>query len=215
MANDYDITRDPEANVLYQNCRDVDPALWEALAVAEPAAVCRRSGADYSAGVYRLPFFQTELLIQPATRSIQVNDRQEREAEFQLCLVALLFLLQADMASLPSRQVSPKEYKGGVTFFQGPHALPTARLEARFGTDRHLFLAAGRRLGGTEIALGDAGLALTPLPQLTVEVILWLGDEEFPPQVVFTVPAALERFWALDGVWALLNVVSRELWRAA
>jgi hypothetical protein len=58
-------------------------------------------------------------------------------------------------------------------------------------------------------------MVLPAYPNLTIEVILWLGDEEFPPQVVLTAPAALERFWALDAIWALLNVVTREFWRAA
>lgn len=215
MPQDYDITLDPEANILYQKCQDVDPVLWQRLAAADPQEVCRRTTARWQAGAYRLPFFNRELVIVPQVNTILLDGQPDREAEFQLCLTTLSFLLKVDTALLPSRQVSPKEYKGGVTFFQGPHALPSARLEERFGADRQLFLAAGRRLKGTEIAQGDAGLALMPFPHLTVEVILWLGDEEFPPQVVFTLPAALERFWALDGIWALLNVVSRELWRAA
>ena len=214
MSQDYDITIDPEANILYQKCQDVDPALWQRLAAADPQEVCRRTTARWQADAYRLSFCHRELVVLPQVKTIRLDGQPDREAEFQLCLTALLFLLEVDTALLPSRQVSPREYKGGVTFFQGPHALPTARLEERFGADRQLFLAAGRRLGGTEIAQGDAGLALTPFPHLVVEVILWLGDEEFPPQVVFTLPAALERFWALDGIWALLNVVSRELWRA-
>jgi hypothetical protein len=130
-------------------------------------------------------------------------------------LTALLYLLKVEAVQLPSRQVSPKEYKGGVVFFQGPHALPTARLEERFGNQRELFLKVGRSLGGVELGQGDAAVVLTAYPNLPIEVILWLGDEEFPPQVILTAPAALERFWALDAIWALLNVVTREFWRAA
>ncbi len=73
----------------------------------------------------------------------------------------------------------------------------------------------GRELGGTEVAQGDAAVALKAYPNLKVEVILWLGDEEFPPQIILTTPAALERYWPLDAIWALLNVVTREFWRAA
>ncbi len=166
-------------------------------------------------GAYTLPFLNRELTVHPAQRLVQVRGQASEEPEFQLCLTALLFLLKVDAAQLPSRQVSPKEYKGGVVFFQGPHALPTARLEERFGSNRELFLSVGRSLGGEEVGQGDAAVVLTAYPNLHLEVILWLGDEEFPPQVILTAPAALERFWALDAIWALLNVVTRELWRAA
>jgi hypothetical protein len=216
MGKHYDIISDPEANILYQKCRDVDDALWEALARANPGKVASRTGARYAAGSYTLPFLNRELTIYPAQRLVLVpGEAEAEEPEFQLCLTALLFLLNVDAAHLPSRQVSPKEYKGGVVFFQGPHALPTARLEAQLGGEPELFLRIGRSLGGVEVKQGDAAIALEAYPQLLIEVILWLGDDEFPPQIILTTPAALERYWALDAIWALLNVVTREFWRAA
>jgi hypothetical protein len=211
----YNILADPEANILYQKCLDVDEALWEALSQADPGAVEQRTGASYQTGVYALRFLNRKLMVHPAQRLVQIHGQSsQEEPEFQLCLTALLFLLKVDAVQLPSRQVSPKEYKGGVVFFQGPHALPTARLEKRFGSNRELFLSVGRSLGGVEIDRGDGAVVLMAYPNVRLEVILWLGDEEFPPQVILTAPAALERFWPLDAIWALLNVVTREFWRA-
>jgi hypothetical protein len=54
-------------------------------------------------------------------------------------------------------------------------------------------------------------VAFQVFPRLTVEVILWQGDEEFPPQVTFTLPAHLDQFWHLDAVWGLLNLVTQEM----
>ncbi len=47
MGNKYNIISDPEANILYQKCRDVDESLWEALARANPVEVERRTGVRY------------------------------------------------------------------------------------------------------------------------------------------------------------------------
>lgn len=211
----YDILRDPEANIRYQRCQDVDRSWWEALAAADPQEVSRRVPITKVEDGYRLPYFCWTLEVTPARRQGRLLELPERELEFQTCLIALAYLLQLDVAALEAApQVSPKAYKGGVTFFQGPHALPTARLEERFGSDREGFLAAGRLLGGREVPQADAALELAVFPGLRVGVLLWLADEEFPAQVSFAVPAALEHFWALDAVWALLNVVTRELCRA-
>jgi hypothetical protein len=215
MKKKYNIISDPEANVLYQRCRDVDQGLWEALDRANPVEVERRTGSHYSQGCYILPFLNRELSVYPAQRLVLDSGQVNEEPEFQLCLTALLFLLNIDASQLASDQVSPKDYKGGIVFFQGPHALPTARLEERFGWQRELFLQTGHSLGGQEVGQGDAAVALTTYPNLIVEVILWLGDDEFPPQVILTTPAALERYWPLDAIWALLNVVTREFWRTA
>jgi hypothetical protein len=42
-----------------------------------------------------------------------------------------------------------------------------------------------------------------------VEVILWQADDEFPAQVSVTLPAQLDRFWFLEAVWGLLNLVTQ------
>jgi hypothetical protein len=109
------------------------------------------------------------------------------------------------------------ELTGASTFFQarGPHALPTQPLERTFGSDLPAFREAGRRLGAQKRQAGDAALALEVFPGLTVGVILWEADEEFPAKASFTVPANLERGWHLDAVLALLQLVVRELKAAA
>jgi hypothetical protein len=88
-------------------------------------------------------------------------------------------------------------------------------LEARFGQDAAGFLAAGKKLHGEIRPAGDAALALQVFPGLVVEVILWQADDEFPAQVSFTLPAHLDRFWFLDAVWGLLNLLTQELLHAA
>ncbi len=211
----YDITHDPEANVLYEKCADVDVFLWEALAASDPAEIHRRTGATFNDGTYQLPFLAQSLTVTPTKRRVTIFGDQPREPEFQLCLVCLLYLLKVDVHHLDAAQISPKEFKGGSTFFQGPHALPVARLVERFGRDRTGFLEAAGRLAGRPLPLGDAAVLLTPFPGVEVGVILWEGDEEFPPRVNLLVPQGLDRFWPLDAVWALLNVVTREILRAA
>ena len=76
-------------------------------------------------------------------------------------------------------------------------------------------LEAGRRLGGAPVPGGACALALTVFPGLSVGVILWQADDEFPAQVTFAVPSHLDRFWQLDAVLGLLVVVAEELLQAA
>ena len=113
--------------------------------------------------------------------------------------------------------LSPLVLTGAPMFFQkrGPHALPSAPLEARFGRDLPGFFQVGALLGAEKLNSGDAALAFQVFPKLPVEVILWEADEEFPAQVSFTVPSHLERFWQLDAVLGLMGLVVKEMLRAA
>ncbi|MEW6388546.1 MAG: DUF3786 domain-containing protein [Thermodesulfobacteriota bacterium] len=198
----------------YEKCRDVSEAFWLELSRLHPEEITRRTGATHVNGRYRLPFFKGQLLVDPELRQIRVVGEEQTDPGFRVCLTTLHYLLYLDPAALGG-PISPLELAGGATFFRGHHGLPQGPLENRFGRDLPAFLAAGERLHGEKRGAGDAAWAFPVFPGLVVAVILWQGDEEFPPQVTFTVPAHLDRFWHLDAVWGLLNLVAQELLQAA
>jgi hypothetical protein len=106
------------------------------------------------------------------------------------------------------RLITPQELPGGGLFFSGPHAIATAGLEKRFGADATALLAVAQALGG-QVLEGMADLAVTipGLPMLPLYVLLWLGDEEFSARAVVGLDAHAQHQLALDGIWALTNLL--------
>jgi hypothetical protein len=198
----------------YEKCSEVSREIWNDLRERDPAEVTQRTGVRFEDGAYYLTFLDRELRIDPVREEIRGALQPEGDPGFRACLTALSYLLRLDPKVL-GPPISPLELPGGATFFRGHHGLPNRPLEARFGRDLAGFLAAGRKLQAETRPAGDAALALRVFPGLVVEVILWQGDEEFPAQVSFTVPAHLDRFWFLDATWGLLQLVTQELLRAA
>ena len=202
--------------MLYNRCSEVNESFWLDLAQADPEDILRRTGVRRHQQVLHVPYFNRELVADLDRRRIFLADAPAEEPGFRRCLITLMYLLLMDTAAL-GPPVSPLELPGATLFFQksGPHALPSAPLEERFGRDLVAFLEVGRRLGAENRASGDGALAFRVFPGLTVEVILWQADDEFPAQVSFTVPSQLHRFWQLDAVLGLLGVVVKELLQAA
>jgi hypothetical protein len=202
--------------MLYEKCSEVSSEYWRELQHADIREICRRTGATLRDGVVYLPFLNRELRLDLVHGKVEDPEADDTEPDFRTCMTAILYLLKIDPAILGA-PVSPMELTGASTFFQarGPHALPTQPLERTFGADLPAFREAGRRLGAHPRQAGDAALALEVFPGLTVGVILWEADEEFPAKASFTVPADLERGWHLDAVLALLQLVVRELKTAA
>jgi hypothetical protein len=200
----------------YNRCAEVDQKFWRDLAQADPEDILRRTGIRRQQNVFRFPYFNQNAVADLDQKRVFRTEAPEEEPGFRRCLVTLLYFLLIDTAELGT-PVSPLELTGATTFFQsrGPHAIPSAPLEERFGCDRAGFLEAGRRLGAEPRDLGDAALVLPVYPGLNVEVILWEADDEFPAQVSFTVPANLDRYWQLDAVLALMGLVVKELLRVA
>ncbi|MFZ5448873.1 MAG: DUF3786 domain-containing protein [Thermodesulfobacteriota bacterium] len=197
----------------YETCSDVSQEIWNDLKNRDPQEIVNRTGARYEAGVYHLKFLDQTLILDPVRCQVAVGGATQAEPGFRLCLTALLYLLKIDPGLL-GPAISPLELPGGATFFRGHHGLPSAPLEERFGRDVAGFVAAGKKLHGEVRPAGDATIALQVFPGLTVEIILWQADDEFPAQVSFTLPAHLDKFWFLDAVWGLLNLLAQEMLRA-
>lgn len=198
--------------MLYSHCSEVDEKFWLALAQADPEDIFRRTGVKRQEQVFKVPYFNRELVVNPEQRHIFLADAPKAEPGFRRCLITLLYLLLIDTAAL-GPNISPLELPGATMFFQksGPHALPSAPLEERFGRDPAGFVEAGRGLGAEETVGGDRALTFRVYPGMSVGVILWEADAEFPAQVSFTVPSQLHRFWQLDAVLGLMGVVVKEL----
>lgn len=197
----------------YETCADVSQEIWNDLRASDPGAIAERCGIRYENGVFYLPFLNLNLEVDSGASQVRLAAGPQTDPGFRACLAALLYLLHFNPNLLGPR-ISPLELPGGATFFRGPHSIPQAALEERFGQDLAGFVEAGKKLGGKVRRAGDASIALTVLPGLTVEVILWQADEEFPARVSFTLPAHLDKFWFLDAVWGLLNLVTEEMLQA-
>jgi hypothetical protein len=197
----------------YETCSDVSQEIWNDLKERDPHEITERTGARYEEGAYHLRFLDRTLVLDPVRRMAQISGADQADSGFRLCLTALLYLLKIDPVLL-GPAISPLELPGGATFFRGHHGIPSEPLEERFGRDVAGFMEAGRKLHGEIRPAGDATIALQVFPGLVVEVILWQADEEFPAQVSFTLPAHLDKFWFLDAVWGLLNLVTQELLKA-
>ncbi|MEJ2672222.1 MAG: DUF3786 domain-containing protein [Deltaproteobacteria bacterium] len=198
----------------YEKCSDVSQEIWKELNLAKPQEIVDRTKVKYHEGKYHLKFLDRTMLLDPDRQTVEIAGAPPAEPDFRLCLTALMYLLKFDPALL-GPGISPLELPGGATFFRGPHVIPSEPLQERFRQDVAGFIEAGKKLHGETRATGDAAIALQVFPGLTVEVILWQADDEFPAQVSFTLPAHLDKFWFLDAVWGLLNLVTQELLHAA
>jgi hypothetical protein len=213
------VSRDVESRRIYEDPGDVDPYLWEQLAEADPDGVCVRAMVQYDAvnRAYLVPFLSASCACSVEGRTIEIRTgRLHRAAHFELYLTILHYLLESSLQPLSGNWIGEKEIPGGELFFRGPHQFPTGPLLKLFGRDRDLFRRAAETLGGSPVPMGDAAYRLWPLPRVPVLFVLWEGDDEFEPalHVRFDGTVATQLL-TLDTIWALVNVVSRNLRGAA
>lgn len=213
------VSREVESRGLYEDPGQIDPYLWEQLAEADPNAVCVRAVVQFDAAsrTYLVPFLNASCACSVEQRSIETRTgRLHRASHFEHYLTILHYLLESSLQPLSGKWISEKDIPGGELFFRGPHQFPTGPLLKLFGRNRELFRRAAEALGGSSVPMGDAAFRLWPLPRVPILFVLWEGDDEFEPalHVRFDETVATQLL-TLDTIWALVNVVSRNLRGAA
>ncbi|MBW1713112.1 MAG: DUF3786 domain-containing protein [Deltaproteobacteria bacterium] len=193
----------------YRSLKQVDPLLWQTLAGADPDRVALRSGALRRGEGYSLELLGQTFSVQPRERTILGPDR--RPATFQEGLVLLVYLTGDGPAGLAGERVPLRRLAGGDLFFTKEHVPSTDALAQEIGLDVETFRNVGLDLGGRPTGQGQASWLVMALPQLPLEAIFFIGDEEFPPRISLLVDAAAGNYLDLGTLWGLINLLARRI----
>jgi hypothetical protein len=180
----------------------------------DEAEILKHEGVSRSAdGLgYELSFLNARYLIDAVNeRMVELEPMPERilTEEFQILLIR--YLVSPYGGPLDDKEASEKDFAGGVTFFQGPHALHTAVLAKLYGNDPDAFEQRCRELGAVPAAFGDKAMRFSPLPLIPVTYVLWKQDDEFPASVSVMFDSSIARWFELDMIFMVVWVVTERI----
>ena len=153
--------------------------------VADMEQLCLKSGARYLATGP-----QKEIIIEYLNQSyhitipnieISLTDSQE-EVSIRDKVLILHYLLSAKGAPITNKLIAFKELTGGGNYFRTFSKRAIEPLVEHFGEQPHLLIHAAEKLGGYRVAYGDVAVVFNAFSRVPITIILWHGDEEFPPQ---------------------------------
>jgi hypothetical protein len=104
--------------------------------------------------------------------------RDSDESLYEKMLI-LSYLHRATKSMPANRWVSYRELKGAGVYYDAFYRYGIKPLAEFFGDKVDSFLKAGCQLGGKPFPIGDVGLEFKVLPNISIVLVLWLGDEEF------------------------------------
>ena len=170
----------------------------------DPEEARVRTGADFDGSAFTVRLVNAEYRITWPQYSITAD----REDAFALkSLPGQTFLLRwlLEGKSLPARGEFKtfREMPWGELYIQPFTGRCLTRAAFTFGTRVAKFAAAMEKLGAQKLKYGDAGYELELLPGYAMRLIVWEGDDEFPPnsQILYSDNFA-EGFSAEDRVVA-------------
>jgi len=193
------------------SCASPNHLHWEDLRSKPAEEVLARGGVKpASEGFgYKVEFLDAVYQVDPIAQRIwELGPDPQRvlTEEFQILLIR--YLVAPLGGPLEGKAISEKDLPGGVTFFQGPHALYVKPIAKRYGAAPQAFEARGRELSAEPVDHGDKAMRFFPFPQIPVTYVLWKEDEEFPASVSILLDSSIERWFELDMVFTLVWVLT-------
>ncbi len=181
----------------------------ERLGAADPEEVCRRSGARRTADGLELEYFGRIVGI----RLPQAEILPEGIPLYERILI-LHYLTGAGGAPASGEYVQFKNLPGASFYEPAYRRRGTARLLRGFGDRPELLGEAAAALGGTPESYGDVSVRLRVFPKIEAVVVLYRGDDEFPPEAGILFRDDIPGFLALEDVTVVADLIAGRLERA-
>lgn len=167
----------------------------------DPQAAAWRAGAafDEAAGVFTLTLLGDVYRISWPEYAISSENECAPALKSLPCQTFLLrFLLEGRRAEPYRAFKTFREMPWGEMYIQPYTGRCLTRAAFTFGTRVAKFRAACEKMGAQALSHGDAGFQFTLLPGYDMQIMVWEGDEEFPPNAQILYSANFETGFAAE-----------------
>ncbi|MFZ5634617.1 MAG: DUF3786 domain-containing protein [Bacillota bacterium] len=149
----------------------------------DPEDIAARSGARFDSGGQRFEIMYFGSLYM-AGRDGRVWRADDPGAEVPYNDRTLILQYLCEASGLPPRGVwlSFLELPDGAHHYMPFQTDATGPLARIFGSRPESFVDAAVNFGGSPLSMGDYSFYIPALPRIPLAVVLWEGDDEFPPK---------------------------------
>ena len=164
----------------YKNARKL---AIEKLATVSFDTILQRTGFEsIEANRFRISFLNRVYHISYPDLEFEDEADSLADVPIQEQILILHYMLSSAPAPLTDNWVSYREIPGASFYYSAFVKRAIDPLKKVFGQNVDGLLQAGEILGGKIIDTGDVGYEFWLFPNICVRLILWAGDDEFPPE---------------------------------
>jgi len=146
---------------------------------AKSGAVFKKSGGGE--GLIKLLFLNQTCEIRTTRMEIGYAGSEEEVPVWAKILI-IHYLNRSSGLPLSGQWVTFRQVPGGSGYYPAYIKRALDPLVRTFGANPKLLIDAARPFGGWEVKQGDAGVTIPAFPHVPLTLIIWKGDEEFPPE---------------------------------
>jgi len=186
----------------------IDAARTE-LAAYAPDELVRRGGLTFREGSLDLSLLGTTYRIDLPDLVAHFTDGTICPEELQILF--LDYLVRGDGSPVTGQWIGFQELPDGMFYRRAFQGYSGDQLIRDFAGNIASFRAAAVGLDGTPLEMGDAAFAFEVLPRVSLAVVWWAGDDEFPANATVLFDSASSRYLPTDGLAIVGRMLCRKL----
>ena len=168
-----------------QNNKEEIPFSYYAdlFAKADPAEITSRLDIPFENNTFKITLLGTDYLVHhPKGETVGVDDHIDpKKIPLPVQTFLLRYLLEGKRVPWGGQWKTFREMPWGELYIKPYTGRVLTRAAFTFGTRLAAFKAACEKMGGTPVPNGDAGYEFDFIGGYKVRILVWEGDDEFPP----------------------------------
>jgi hypothetical protein len=126
---------------------------------------------EYLNQTYQILLPEIEISLMNSDEPVPIKDK----------ILMLHYFTSAKGTPLSNELITYKELPGGLNYFPTFSKRAIKPLLDRFGKEPAKLIDAAQKLGGQKTDCGDIAVIIKAFRRVPITLVLWRGDEEFPP----------------------------------
>jgi hypothetical protein len=145
--------------------------------------LAKSSGLDTAShDTLRIPFLNRVYLVKLPQFRFEDESDQNAHVPLQEEVLILHYLKAGDKAPPHSDWVTYREIPGAAFYFSAFSKRALEPLKKFFGGNLFALKRSAAKLDGMPIEVGDLAYEFRPFPYVPIQVVMHVGDDEFPPE---------------------------------
>ncbi len=126
-------------------------------------------------------------------------------------LLILHYFIRARGNRLSGKIITYKELPEGFIYFPSLYKRAIKPIMAHFGLQPQRLLEVSKKMGGRKADYGDIAVTIDALPRIPITLVLWQGDNEFPPEGSILFDSTISDYLPTEDIAVLCQTIAFRL----
>ena len=143
----------------------------------------------------------------------EITTETGEELSLREKILILHYLATAKGTLLSNKQIAFRELPEGATYFRSFSQRTLKPLANFFGKEPARLIEVAQKIGGRKAEFGDASVTINAFPKVPITLVIWKGDNEFPPDANITFDNTITDYLSVEDITVICEIITWKMIR--